>query len=211
MGSQKLAKRLRYMLRILPDEAYIQLNYILKFHRKANLDNPTTYNEKLNWLKLHDHNPLYIKMVDKYKMKKYVSEKIGEGFTIPTLGLWKDVESINFEALPDQFVMKCTHDSEGIVIVKDKSKLDFKKTRINLKKLLNQNFYYAGREWPYINVKPRILAEQYMEDSKFHELRDYKFFCFNGEPKVMFIASGKEAGTMTCDFYDMEFNRLDIA
>ena len=210
MGSQKFIKKLRYMLRYLPDEPYIQLNYFLRFHRRANLDNPVTFNEKLNWMKLHDHNPLYTKMVDKYEMKNYVSDIIGGGYTIPTLGLWEDAEEINFDVLPSQFVLKCTHDSEGVIIVKDKSKLDFDETRRKLKKLLNQNFYYIGREWPYKEVKPRIIAEQYMEDKRFHELRDYKFFCFNGEPKVMFIASGREANSMTCDFYDMEFNHLDI-
>lgn len=210
MSSNRLAKKVRYALRFLPDELYIQLNYFAHFKKFANLKNPVTYNEKLNWLKLHDHNPLYTMLVDKYEVKKYVEKIIGGGYIIPTLGIWEHFEDINFEALPNQFVLKCTHDSEGLVIVKDKDNLDKKTAKVKIENCLKQNFYYIGREWPYKNVKPRIIAEKYMEDTETGELRDYKFFCFNGEPKAMYIATGRGINQTKFDYYDMEFNHLDI-
>lgn len=140
-----------------------------------------------------------------------MSLKLSGGYCIPTLGVWDSFDEIDFDLLPDQFVLKCTHDSEGVVIVKDKNRFDRKAAKKKIGDALKQNFYYIGREWPYKNVKPRVIAEPYMEDSTFHELRDYKFFCFDGVPKVMFISSGRDSGGMTCDFYDMEFNHLDIS
>lgn len=210
MSSNKLAKKIRYALRFLPDELYIQLNYFAHFKKFANLKNPVTYNEKLNWLKLHDHNPLYTTLVDKYEVKKYVEKIIGEKYIIPTLGIWERFEDINFEVLPNQFVLKCTHDSEGLVIVKDKSLLDKKTAKVKIENCLKQNFYCIGREWPYKNVKPRIIAEKYMEDIETGELRDYKFFCFKGNPKMMFIASDRNSGNVKFDYYDMEFNHVDL-
>lgn len=210
MSSNKLAKKIRYVLRFLPDELYIQLNYFAHFKKLANLKNPVTYNEKLNWLKLHDHNPLYTTLVDKYEVKKYVEKMIGKEYIIPTLGVWERFEEIDFDTLPSQFVLKCTHDSEGLVIVKDKTKLNKKEARDKINNCLKQNFYYIGREWPYKNVKPRIIAEQYMEDSETGELRDYKFFCFNGKPKMMFIASDRNSGNVKFDYYDMNFVHSDL-
>lgn len=169
-----------------------------------------TYNEKLNWLKLHDHNPLYTTLVDKYEAKKYIARIIGNEYIIPTLGVWNSFDDIDFDRLPNQFVLKCTHDSEGLVIVKDKSKLDKKAAKEKIEAALKQNFYYIGREWPYKNVKPRIIAEQYMEDHVDGELRDYKFFCFDGEPKAMFIASDRASDCVKFDYYDLQFNHLDI-
>lgn len=132
------------------------------------------------------------------------------GYTVPTLGVWNSVDEIDFAKLPDQFAMKCTHDSEGLVICKDKSKLDITKAKKKLRQCQNQNFYLIGREWPYKHVKPRIIAEKYIEDHIDGELRDYKFFCFDGQPKVMFIASERSKGTTKFDYYDLEFNHLDI-
>ena len=210
MSSNKLAKKIRYALRFMPDGMYIQLNYFAHFKKFCHINNPTTYNEKLNWLKIHDHNPDYTKLVDKYEVKKHVDELLGEGYTIPTLGVWDKFDDIDFGKLPDQFVLKCTHDSEGLVIVKDKTKLDKVTARKLINSALKQNFYYIGREWPYKNVKPRIIAEQYMEDHTDGELRDYKFFCFDGEPKAMFIASDRSSGDVKFDYYDLQFNHLDI-
>lgn len=210
MSSNRLAKKVRYMLRFLPDELYIQLNYFAHFRKFANLKNPTTYNEKLNWLKLHDRNPLYTTLVDKYEVKSYVDKLIGGGYTVPTFGVWSTVDDIDFDLLPDQFVLKCTHDSEGLVICKDKSKLDINSARKKLSEALKQNFYYIGREWPYKNVKPRIIAEKYIEDHCDSELRDYKFFCFNGEPKAMYIASDRGIGKTKFDYYNLDFDHLDI-
>lgn len=210
MASNKLLKKVKYGLRCLPDGIYIQLYYFAHFKKLCNLNKPRTYNEKLNWLKLHDRNPLYTTMVDKYEAKQYVTKIIGEGYTIPTLGIWNCFEDIDFDRLPNQFVLKCTHDSEGLVIVRDKSKFDVEAARNRITEALKQNFYYIGREWPYKNVKPRIIAEQYMEDHIDGDLRDYKFFCFDGEPKMMFIASDRSSGKTKFDYYDLEFNHLDI-
>lgn len=210
MASSKVLKKLKYAMRFIPDKIYIQMYYFAHFKKKCNLKNPKSYNEKLNWLKLHDRNPLYIKIVDKYDVKEYVSTLIGDEYIIPTLGIWEHFDDIDFEVLPEQFVLKCTHDSEGLVIVKDKSKLDKKKAKQKIETSLKQNFYYIGREWPYKNVKPRIIAEEYMEDHTDSELRDYKFFCFNGEPKAMFIASDRASGQVKFDFFDLKFKNLDI-
>lgn len=173
------------------------------------MKNPKTYNEKLNWLKLHDHNPLYTTLVDKFEVKSYVQKLIG-GYIIPTLGVWERFDDIDFDRLPNQFVLKCTHDSEGLVVVKDKNLLDKKAAKEKIESALKQNFYYIGREWPYKNVKPRIIAEQYMEDHVDGELRDYKFFCFNGEPKLMYVASDRSSDHVKFDYYDMEFNHVDL-
>ena len=210
MSSSKLFKKIRYAMRFLPDSAYIQLNYFAHFKHFANLKEPKTYNEKLNWLKLHDRNPLYTTLVDKYAVKEYIAALIGEKYIIPTLGVWDRFDEINFDALPQRFVLKCTHDSEGLVIVTDKEKLDMKAAKEKIEASLKQNFYYIGREWPYKNVKPRIIAEQYMEDETDGELRDYKFFCFNGNPKAMFIASERNTGSVKFDYYDLVFNHLNI-
>lgn len=197
-------------MRIVPDKAYIQMYYFAHFKRFCNLRNPETYNEKLNWLKLHDRNEEYTKLVDKYEVKEYIASIIGEDYIIPTLGVWNHFDDIDFEKLPNQFVLKCTHDSEGLVIVKDKSKLDKVAAKEKIEAALKQNFYYIGREWPYKNVKPRIIAEKYMEDHVDGELRDYKFFCFDGQPKAMFIASDRASDHVKFDYFDLEFNHLDI-
>jgi hypothetical protein len=210
MASNAILRKVKYALRFIPDRAYIQIYYFLHFKHFANLKHPTTYNEKLNWLKLHDRNPLYTRIVDKYEVKKYIAEKIGEEYIIPTLGVWDHFDDIDFGALPNQFVLKCTHDSEGLVICKDKSKLDLKAAKEKIEAALKLNFYYIGREWPYKNVKPRIIAEQYMEDHVDGELRDYKFFCFDGEPKAMFVASDRAINATKFDYFDLEYNHLDI-
>ena len=191
-------------------EKYVPKMFFKRVNYKLNLDNPQTYNEKLQWLKLYDHNPLYTTLVDKYEVKQYVADKIGPQYVIPTLGVWDSVKDIDFDKLPNQFVLKCTHDSGGLVICKDKSKLNIAKAKRVLRKSLRRNFYYMGFEWPYKNVKPRIVAEEYMEDTKTKELRDYKFFCFDGEVKALFIATErqKEGEDVKFDFFDADFNHL---
>ena len=173
------------MLQNLSDEAYLKLVYRLIFGRKLNLKNPKTFNEKLQWLKLYNRKPEYTLMVDKYEVKGYIAEQIGEEYVIPTLGVWDNFDDIDFDSLPNQFVLKCTHDSGGLVICKDKSNLDITKAREKINKALTRRFYYFGREWPYKNVKPRIIAEKYMVDKTVDELRDYKFFCFGGVCKCL--------------------------
>ncbi len=173
----------RGYLKNMPDDVYLSRMFKAKVGYTLNLAFPKTFNEKLQWLKLHDRKPTYTTMVDKYAVKDYVASIIGEQYIIPTLGVWDNFDDIDFDALPNQFVLKCTHDSGGLVICKDKSKLDIKKAKKKINKSLHRNYYYMLREWPYKNVKPRIIAEKYMEDHSTSELRDYKFFCFGGIAK----------------------------
>lgn len=169
----------------LPDELYLKILHLMILKRKLDLNNPSTFNEKLQWLKLHDHNPLYIKLVDKYEVRKYVRNKIGEKYLIPILGVWDSFDEINFKQLPDQFVLKCTHDSGSVIICKDKSTLDIKAVKKKIDYSIKRNYYYVGREWPYKFVKPRIIAEEYLEEVPGEDLKDYKLFCFHGKPKII--------------------------
>ena len=169
-----------------------------------NLRNPQTFNEKLNWLKLYNRNPLYTTLVDKYTVKKWVADKIGEQHVVPTLGVWEKFDDIDFNKLPNQFVLKCTHDSGGLIIVKSKDNLDRNVAKSKINESLKKNFYYQCREWPYKNVPPRIIAEKYMEDKLDGELRDYKFYTFNGIPKFMLIVSNRNIPEKKgFDYFDM--------
>lgn len=180
--------------------------------KKLDLKNPQTFNEKLQWLKLYDRNPEYTKMVDKYEVRKYISEKIGEEYLIPILGVWDRFEDIDFNKLPNQFVLKCTHDSGGLVICRDKSKLDIEAARKKINKCLKRNFYKITREWPYKNVKPRIIAEKYMEDSlQGNGLADYKVLCFGGEAKLIELHLDRYGKRHTQDIYDVNWNKTTIS
>lgn len=170
---------------LLSDKLYLQFRYRLVIGKKLHLKHPQTFNEKLQWLKLYDRRPEYTVMVDKVKAKEYVASKIGEEYIIPTLGVWEDPDDIDFDALPDQFVLKCNHSSGGLCICTDKRKLDIPKVKEELRKGLRDNYYLHGREWPYKDVPRRILAEKFMVDESGTELKDYKVFCFNGEPEVV--------------------------
>lgn len=176
----------RYLdLKWMPDRMFLNLYYKAVFGKNLNLKNPTTFNEKLQWLKLYDRRPEYMTMVDKYAAKQYVADKIGSEHIIPTLGIWNHFDDIDFEKLPNQFVLKCTHDSGGLVICKDKSKLDLKEARKKIEDCLKRNYFWQAREWPYKDIKPRILGEIYMEDESGKELKDYKVFNFSGVPKLI--------------------------
>lgn len=176
------------------------------------LEHPKTYNEKLQWLKLHDHNPSYTTLVDKCKVKKWVADKIGEEYVIPTLAVWQNVDDIDISSLPNRFVLKCNHDSGSVIVCKDKATFDLNAAKEKFRKALKKNFYYHSREWPYKNVKPCVFAEAYMEDEIAHDLPDYKFFCFDGEAKFLFIASERmNKNTETrFDFFDRQFNHIDV-
>ncbi len=195
--------------RLLSDKLFLKIQYRRILREKLNLDNPKKYNEKLQWLKLYNRRPEYTALVDKYEAKSIIAKQIGEDHIIKTLGVWNRFEDIDFDSLPNQFVLKCTHDSGGLVICKDKQKLDLKKAKNKIEASLKSNFFYFSREWPYKNVKPRIIAEKYMEDET-GELKDFKFFCFNGEPKALFIASDRQVKDEETkfDFFDMAFNHL---
>lgn len=194
----------------LPDDKYIRKNFKHVLGKYPDLENPKTFNEKLQWLKLHDRKPEYVQMVDKYAAKDYVEKRIG-GYTIPTLGVWDSFDQIDFDALPNQFVLKVTHDSGGLVICKDKKLLDKEAARRKIEKSLNANYYLrCGREWPYKDVPRRIIAEKYMVDESGTELKDYKFFCFDGAPKFVLVVSGREGQTKRY-IYDMQWKRIPVA
>lgn len=203
-------KLIRLCAPYLSDKLYLKLLFRHRVGYKLNIDNPQTYNEKLQWLKLNDIHPEYTKMVDKVDAKEYAASIIGEEYIIPTLEVYNTVDEIDFDKLPNQFVLKCTHDSGGIVVCTNKSRLDIEQAKTKLRKGWGQNYFKYNREYPYRNVKPRIIAEEYMEDEKTAELRDYKFFCFNGEVKALFIASDRmKSGEETkFDFFDAEYNHL---
>lgn len=193
----------------MEDAAFLKKLYRIRMGRALNLENPQTYTEKLQWLKLHDHRPEYTRMVDKYAVKEYIAQTIGPEYVIPLLGVWDSVEDIDFEKLPRQFVLKTTHDSGCNVICKNKAQLDIPAVKRKLRHFLKRNYYDHNREWPYKHVPPRIIAEAYMEDSRQGELRDYKFFTFGGVPKVLYIAQGRgRSGETVADFFDMDFNHL---
>ena len=178
---------LKHCLRFLPDKVYIQLYYFAKYRKLCNISNPRTYNEKIQWLKLHDRNKLYPTIVDKVKVKDYVGKKIGFHHIIPTIATWRKAEDIDFDSLPDSFVLKTNHNSGDIVICKDKSSFNKQQAIMKLKQSLKENFYENGREWPYKEVERLILCEKYLVDTRTNELRDYKFFCFNGSVKLFKI------------------------
>lgn len=204
-------KIIRKLTRTLPDKLYLQIMYYKHFRKFINFKNPVTFNEKLQWLKIYDRKPEYTTMVDKYLAKEYVAEKIGSEYIIPTLGVWERAEDIDFDALPNQFVLKCNNDSGGIVICKDKSTLNKEEAVRLLSSRLKNNGFWYGREWPYKNVKPCILAEKYMEDSKDGELTDYKIHVFNGCPRFVLVCKNRygEHG-MSETFLTTEWDRMSM-
>lgn len=196
----------------LPDKPYLQLQFWARMNRPLNLKNPQTFNEKLQWLKLYDRRPEYTTMVDKYEAKKYVADRIGEEYIIPTLGVWERFEDIDFASLPEQFVLKCTHDSGGLVICRDKKQLNLAAAQKVLNDSLRNRYYLFGREWPYKNVKPRIMAEKYMSDrgqqTDSGELTDYKFMCFHGTVENIFTVTERYSSDLKVTFFDRAWNRL---
>lgn len=202
----------RFFSKWMSDRTFIKWEYFSGMKKFPDLENPTTFNEKLQWLKLNDIHPEYSRIVDKAESKKYVKEVLGEGgeeFLIPTLGVWNSFNEIDFSILPNQFVLKTTHDSGGVVVIKDKINMNLTKVQETIQRSLNHNFYYQHREYPYKDIKPRILAEKFMVDESGTELKDYKFFCFNGEPKFLFVATDRPKNTHF-DFFDMNWKHLPI-
>lgn len=202
------------ILDFLPDKIYLKWMYKAYMGKRLNLENPTTFNEKLQWLKLYDRKPIYKRMVDKYEAKEFVKEKLGrdgEKYIIPTLGVWKHFEDIDFDKLPDQFVLKTTHDSGSVFICKNKADFDFKSVKIKIEQSLKNNFYYYGREWPYRDIHPRIIAEQYLELSS-PSCAEYKLFCYNGKVNWVMICQGTAHANniRTNDGFDRDFNHLPV-
>lgn len=200
--SRKLAKS-------FSDSLYVRLMFYSRTGHILNLNNPKTFNEKLQWIKINDHNPLYTTIVDKVAVKEYVSKIIGSEYIVPTLGVWNDFDSIDFNHLPKQFVLKCNHDSGGLVICKDVTNFDVEKARNKINKSLQRNYYWTGREWPYKNVKPCVMAEQFLTDESEVELKDYKFFCFNGDPKFFKVDFDRFI-EHHANYYDLEMILLEF-
>lgn len=188
------------------DETYLKLYFWCNLGYRLNLKNPRTYNEKLQWLKLYHRKPEYTIMVDKFEAKKYVSSVIGDEYIIPTLGVYDSIDDIDFDKLPDKFVIKTTHDSGSVLICKNKTSFDMKSLN-KIDKALRRNFVSITREYPYKDVKPRIIIEKFMVDESGTELKDYKFFCFNGKCEFLFIATDRSCD-VRFDFYDTSFNHL---
>jgi len=170
----------------LPDTTYVKIEFFIRTRKRLNLKNPQTFNEKLQWLKLYDRNPLYTQLADKYEVRKYIADTIGEQYLVPLLGAWDRFEDIDFDALPNQFVLKCNHDSGSVFICKDKSRFDIRKVGKTISKRLKHDFYLHKREWQYKGIIPRIIAEEYLEDES-GALMDYKVLCFNGVGKVITV------------------------
>lgn len=202
----------------LDDKSYLNRRYKRKFGKNIDFENPKTFNEKLQWLKLNDRNPLYTTLVDKYKVKEWVAEKIGEEHVIPVLGVWNHFNEIEFNKLPNQFVLKTNHGSGGVVICKSKSnneyfnregeRLTLRNVKRMITKSLKENYYLKAREWPYKNVVRKIFAEKFMIDESGCELKDYKFYCFNGSPEYVLVASERHKG-VKFDYFDINFNHID--
>lgn len=192
----------------LSDKTYVKWYYRYSMGKKLNLKNPKTFTEKLQWLKVYDHNPLYTTLVDKYAVKPWVAERIGEQYIIPTLGVWDSFDEIDFDKLPNQFVLKTTHGggSVGVVICKDKACFNKVEAKKRLEHSMKISGYEKHREWPYKNVPRRIIAEVYLEPQpELNDLPDYKFFCFNGEPKFCQVVSGRNI-KKCIDFFDKDWN-----
>ncbi len=192
------------------DRIYLKWKFRFSMGRKLDLENPQTLNEKLQWLKLYDRNPEYTVMADKVKAKEWIAKRIGAEYIIPTLGVWDNPNEIDFEALPNQFVLKCNHNSGlGMYICKDKSKIDIPKVKADLRKGLKQNYFLDGREWSYKNIPPRIIAEKYMTDESGIELKDYKIFCFNGKPEYVEVDFNRHI-QHKLNPYDFDWNPLNF-
>lgn len=200
---------IRGWLNYIPDKTYLKIVYRGLMGEKLCLETPQKFNEKLQWLKLFDRNPEHTKLVDKYEVREYIAQVIGDEYLIPILGVYDNFDEINFNELPDQFVLKCTHDSGGIVICKDKLKINIEEVRNKMNRYLKRNYYQLWREWPYKNIKPKIICEKYMVDESGTELKDYKFMCFNGKAKCLFVCSNRNTPSgLNVNIYDMDWNPM---
>lgn len=194
------------------DEFFLKKKFQITFNRKLNLNNPQSINEKIQWLKLFNRRHEYTKLVDKIKLKDYVKQKLGENFVVPLIAEWSNPEDIDFNNLPDKFVLKCNHNSGlGMFVCKDKNKINKNNVIRQLKKGMSQNYYLSGREWPYKNVERKVFCEAFLSDSKSDKLIDYKFYCFNGIVKFLSINNIlPETKESAMDFFDRDFNFLDF-
>lgn len=206
---RRIYRKLCYLfMKQLPDKMYIKMMYQVKLGTKCNLKNPKTFDEKLNYLKLHDRRDEYSKMADKFEVREYIASKIGKEYLIPLIGVWDNPYQIDFDALPDKFVLKCTHDSASVIICTDKKSFDTDDAIKKLDECLKVNYFYPSREWPYKNIKPRIIAEEYMVDESGTELKDYKIYCFDGKPHLIQVDFGRFVHHER-NLYDTNWNYID--
>lgn len=194
----------------LSDEAYCKVKFKRALGSELDISNPQTYNEKVQWLKMNYRLPVFTRMVDKYEAKDYIKHLVGEDVIIPTIAVWESAEEIDPSILPDRFVMKCTHDSHTVFVCKDKEKFDFEAAKKQIGKALKKNFYYVGREWPYKNVKPRVIVEEYLEDNNSPSLLDYKFYMFYGTYKMLSITERASQHEVFIDYYDESGTQIDM-
>lgn len=213
-----ILKQIKYLvgrygiLNWIPDSIYLKIIVSLKLHKFVNISNPKTFNEKLQWLKIHDRKPIYSTMVDKAEAKNYVASRVGYKYIIPTLGIWDSFDDIEFNELPNQFVLKTTHDSGGVVVCRDKKSFEKENAKRILENSLSINFYNYFREWPYKNVKPRIIAEEFLSALDIGDLIEYKIFCFNEKPQLILACLGEgHTANRTNDFYDIAFNHIPVS
>lgn len=212
MSREKIMTLLKKSLRFLPDKSFIKLYYRLRVGRKLNSDNPETLNEKLQWLKFNYRFPLQSIVSDKLLVRDYVKEKIGEEYLIPLLGSWEEYSDIDFSSLPKRFVLKCNHDSGGLVVCTDKDKLNYEEAKKKIEKSLKSNFFYIGREYQYRNIKPMILCEKFISDDG-NVPMDYKIYCFNGKPDVILVCKDrfrKNSHKASYLYYDQEWNFIPL-
>lgn len=207
--NRELRLQLIKLLSFVPSAPYLKMVYRIKTGEKLHLKNPVGFNEKLNWLKLNHIHPEYTQLVDKLAVRDYIREKIGEDYMFPLLGSWDSFDDIDFDALPDKFVLKCNHDSGSVKLITDKSKMDKAALKAFFERRLAMNAYCLGREYPYKDVPPKMMAEAFMEAPDGGGINDYKFFCFQGKPKLLFVATDR-ATDVRFDFFDMDFQHLDI-
>lgn len=202
----------RGLLKFIDDKTYCELVYRSIFNRKVNWDNPSTFSEKIQWLKLNDRKDIYHTFVDKYEVRKYIAEKIGDSYLIPLAveNVLSNADQIEFDKLPNQFVIKCTHGSGCNIICKNKLELNEKEIKNKLNKWMHKNWYWYGREWPYKDLTPRIIIEKYMVDESGCDLKDYKVLCFNGVPKLIETHLNRYNGNHKQIFYDMDWKKTDI-
>ena len=201
--------KLQQRMRLLPDAVYLKLVYRARIGRPLNLNSPKSFNEKLQWLKLYDRNPLYTKLVDKAEVKPWVAERIGWEHVVPTPGVWESFADIDCGALRERFALKCTHDSGGLAICRDLSTFDMAAARRKIERSLANNYFWSGREWPYKDVRPRIIAEEYLDPAGEQVgLTDYKVMCFGGQARCEFTCTGRADGNLHVDFFDTEWNHM---
>jgi hypothetical protein len=193
----------------MPDKMFLKMMYKLSTGRKLNIEEPRTFNEKLNWLKLNDRKPEYVQQVDKFGVRKYIADTVGEEYLIPLMGVYDSFEEIDFNVLPDQFVLKCTHDSKSLLICEDKANFDYESAKKKLTRSLKRNLFWHGREWSYKDVKPRIICEEFIsENGKAPD--DYKVMCFNGKAKLIQVHLDRFSGNHVVDFYDIKWENTGI-